>query len=51
MGQSLLLPAAVALVGAVIVFFFAKPKVNRDWAAPAAPAAPAAEETAATPSV
>jgi EmrB/QacA subfamily drug resistance transporter len=39
MGQSLLLPAGVALVGAIIVAFFVKPKVTHDWAAPAAPAA------------
>ncbi|WP_307807046.1 DHA2 family efflux MFS transporter permease subunit [Naasia sp. SYSU D00057] len=44
MGQSLLLPAAVALVGAVLVVFFTKPKANVAWAAPARPAA--AEEAA-----
>ncbi|WP_308466361.1 DHA2 family efflux MFS transporter permease subunit [Rathayibacter soli] len=31
MAQSLLLPAAVALVGAVIVIFFAKPRKNEAW--------------------
>jgi sugar phosphate permease len=46
MAQSLLLPAGIALVGAVIVVFFAKPKANTGWGAPA-PAA--ATEEAATP--
>jgi EmrB/QacA subfamily drug resistance transporter len=32
MAQSLLLPAAVALIGMVVVLFFAKPKVVVDWA-------------------
>ncbi|WP_246853025.1 DHA2 family efflux MFS transporter permease subunit [Naasia sp. SYSU D00948] len=45
MGQSLLLPAAIALVGAVVVLFFAKPAPNRAWGAeapaPKAEAAPA----------
>jgi hypothetical protein len=31
MAQSLLLPAAVAAVGALIVVFFAKPAKNRMW--------------------
>jgi len=31
MGQALLLPAAVALVGAIVVAFFAKPNINGAW--------------------
>jgi Na+/melibiose symporter-like transporter len=34
MAQSMLLPAAVALMGAVIVLFFAKPKQTVTWAQP-----------------
>ncbi|MCC6270451.1 MAG: DHA2 family efflux MFS transporter permease subunit [Microbacteriaceae bacterium] len=34
MAQSMLLPAAVALMGAVIVLFFAKPKQTVAWAQP-----------------
>jgi EmrB/QacA subfamily drug resistance transporter len=41
MGQTLLLPAAVALVGAVIVAFFAKPQANSGWSADASNAASA----------
>jgi EmrB/QacA subfamily drug resistance transporter len=35
MGQSLLLPAAIAIVGAILTLFFAKPKPNA-WGAPVA---------------
>jgi EmrB/QacA subfamily drug resistance transporter len=41
MGQSLLLPASVAIVGAVLTLFFAKPKPN-NWGAPASTQADAA---------
>jgi hypothetical protein len=34
MAQSLLLPAVVALVGAVVVVFLAAPKTRTDWAQP-----------------
>jgi EmrB/QacA subfamily drug resistance transporter len=39
MAQSLLLPAAIALLGAVIVLFFAKPKQTDAWGVPTAVAA------------
>ena len=46
MAETLLLPAAVAVVGAIVVIFFAKPKTNGAWqahgAAPAAASASAA---------
>ncbi|MCU1570353.1 MAG: family efflux transporter permease subunit [Naasia sp.] len=45
MGQSLLLPAAVALVGAVVVAFFAKPQASHGWSAPVAPTASAEATT------
>jgi hypothetical protein len=45
MGQSLFLPAAVALLGALAVIFFAKPKA----AAWGAEVSPAAAPEAATP--
>lgn len=40
MAQSLLLPAAVALLGAVVVLFFAKPKQTVAWGVPTTVAAP-----------
>ncbi|MFM9429285.1 DHA2 family efflux MFS transporter permease subunit [Arthrobacter sp. MP_2.3] len=41
MGQSILLPAAVILVGAAVALFFAKPQPVQSWGAPAsAPATP-----------
>ncbi|HEY9499750.1 MAG TPA: DHA2 family efflux MFS transporter permease subunit [Terrimesophilobacter sp.] len=40
MAQSLLLPAAIALLGAVIVLFFAKPKQTVAWGVPTAVAVP-----------
>ena len=33
MGQSILLPAAVILVGAAVALFFAKPKAVNGWGA------------------
>lgn len=39
MGQSILLPAAVILVGAAVALFFAKPKAVHGWSAPQAAAA------------
>jgi sugar phosphate permease len=45
MGQALLLPAAVALVGAVVVAFFAKPTPRGGWA----PAEVRTEQPAAAP--
>ncbi|BDZ45264.1 DHA2 family efflux MFS transporter permease subunit [Naasia aerilata] len=45
MGQSLLLPAAAAVVGAIVVAFFAKPQATTGWSSPAATEArPAAAE-------
>lgn len=41
MAQSLLLPAAVAVLGAAIVVFFAKPKAATGWGAPHAAGSPA----------
>ncbi|MFP5313344.1 MAG: MFS transporter, partial [Actinomycetes bacterium] len=41
MAQSILLPAAVVLVGAVVVLFFAKPKPVQGWGPAAEPAASA----------
>ncbi|MGK3956836.1 DHA2 family efflux MFS transporter permease subunit [Arthrobacter sp. R4] len=52
MGQSILLPAAVILVGAAVALFFAKPKAVHGWSAPQAAAADtpgAAAEGAARP--
>ena len=43
MAQSLLLPAAIALVGAVIVMFFAKPKQTVAWEQQMGGYAPGAE--------
>jgi EmrB/QacA subfamily drug resistance transporter len=37
MGQALLLPAAAAVVGAIVVAFFARPKVHQAWAAETRP--------------
>jgi hypothetical protein len=39
MGQSILLPAAVILLGAAVALFFAKPKPVQGWGAPAQGAA------------
>lgn len=39
MGQSIMLPAAVVLLGAAVALFFAKPKAVHGWGATAAPAA------------
>jgi EmrB/QacA subfamily drug resistance transporter len=44
--ETLLLPAAVALLGAIVVLFFAKPKASHGWNQPVAPgqtAEPASE--------
>ena len=38
MGQSILLPAAVILLGAAVALFFAKPKPVQGWGAPGASA-------------
>jgi hypothetical protein len=53
MAQSMLLPAFVALLGAVVVLFLAKPKNNEGWqqsasAARAAAGAPAPAAGAST---
>ena len=50
MGQSLLLPAAAALVGAIIVAFFAKPTFTQKWSTDGQPttAATAAQAPAGT---
>ena len=34
MGQSILLPAAVILLGAAVALFFAKPQPQRGWGTP-----------------
>lgn len=48
MGQSILLPAAVILLGAAVALFFAKPQPAQNWgAAPATPAALAQGQAAA----
>ncbi len=47
MGQALLLPAGVALVGAVIVAFFAKPTPRGGWAPAEVPSEKSAEAPAA----
>ncbi len=47
MGQALLLPAGVALVGAVIVAFFAKPTPRGGWAPAEVPSEKSAEASAA----
>ena len=39
MGQSILLPAAVILLGAAVALFFAKPKAVQGWGAPEGAAA------------
>ncbi len=47
MGQSILLPAAVILLGAAAALFFAKPKPVQGWGAPGVlPATSAGAETA-----
>lgn len=45
MGQSLWLPVVAFLVGAVVVLFFAKPRVTVAWDAPAASSEGATDET------
>jgi hypothetical protein len=45
MGQSILLPAAVILLGAAVALFFAKPKPVQGWGAPG-PAASGADAAA-----
>jgi EmrB/QacA subfamily drug resistance transporter len=49
MSETLLLPAGIAIVGAIIVMFFAKPKANHGWSQPSAQAesAPVAQATQA----
>lgn len=52
MSQSILLPAAVILLGAAVALFFAKPQPAQNWpaaTAAAAPAASAGEQAAAKP--
>jgi hypothetical protein len=50
MGQSIMLPAAVILLGAAVALFFAKPKAVDGWGAGPAPAvAGEASEGAARP--
>ncbi|MCB5274482.1 Multidrug export protein EmrB [Arthrobacter sp. SO5] len=47
MGQSILLPAAVILLGAAVALFFAKPQPVQGWGTPASvPATPAGAEDA-----
>lgn len=47
MGQSILLPAAVILLGAAVALFFAKPQPQPGWGAPGAAPAAANEPTVA----
>ncbi|MET3920386.1 DHA2 family efflux MFS transporter permease subunit [Arthrobacter sp. UYEF20] len=48
MGQSILLPAAVILLGAAVALFFAKPQPTHGWGGGSSPAqAPAAEQAEA----
>jgi len=47
MGQSILLPAAVILLGAAVALFFAKPQPHRGWDAPGAVPAAATEHSVA----
>ncbi len=47
MGQSIMLPAAVILLGAAVALFFAKPQPVQGWGRPAtAPAGAASDEQA-----
>ncbi|MDQ0755449.1 DHA2 family efflux MFS transporter permease subunit [Arthrobacter sp. B3I4] len=46
MGQSILLPAAVILLGAAVALFFAKPQAHPDWDAPRTAPAGAGQATA-----
>jgi EmrB/QacA subfamily drug resistance transporter len=41
MAQTLLLPAGIAVIGAIVVIFFAKPKANHGWTQQGAPGAAA----------
>ena len=45
MGQSIMLPAAVILLGAAVALFFAKPKPVDGWGAGEAPAAAVSESS------
>jgi len=47
MGQSILLPAAVILLGAAVALFFAKPQPHRGWDTPGAVPAAATEHAVA----
>jgi len=47
MGQAILLPAAVILLGAAVALFFAKPKPVQGWGEPAAAGAAAPAESGA----
>jgi hypothetical protein len=42
MGQAILLPAAVILLGAAVALFFAKPKPVQNWGGSGTPASDAA---------
>jgi MFS family permease len=50
MAQTLLLPAAIALIGAVVVLFFAKPSVTTQWNRPASTGGAVQESADAVPS-
>jgi hypothetical protein len=47
MGQSILLPAAVILLGAAVALFFAKPKPVQGWGEPESAAAADTDKAAA----
>ncbi|MFC8411533.1 DHA2 family efflux MFS transporter permease subunit [Arthrobacter sp. NPDC057259] len=49
MGQSILLPAVVILLGAAVALFFAKPQVTQPWTAPATESKPTSESAAPEP--
>jgi EmrB/QacA subfamily drug resistance transporter len=49
MGQSLLLPAGIAVIGAIVVAFFAKPKATTGWSTPTVSGAAAQPEPAQSP--
>jgi EmrB/QacA subfamily drug resistance transporter len=51
MAETLLLPAAIAVVGAFVVIFFAKPKANNAWQSQTAVSAAAAEPEPVTTQV
>jgi hypothetical protein len=50
MSQTLLLPAAVAVLGAFVVIFFAKPKATHGWTEQAAQAPAESVPARAVPS-